>query len=215
VLRSGRADALLLDLPVALGLARAEPRRFQMLGQLSGSESLAAVLPKDSPNLDIVDSSIRALTADGTISHLASRWLGQPGGRPLILTSGYGDPTPDPPALRAIEQHVFGHGFDGRLRTTIGPLEETVPRNVAESEPSVVVVDDPEFDTLVAGVPLVVVRVTEAGEDAFRVLGSIDPDDAQEIARRLADRHATRRFRRRGGPPENGGSRPQDQSTQP
>jgi polar amino acid transport system substrate-binding protein len=87
VLRSGRADALLLDLPVALGLARAEPGRFQVLGQLSGGEALAAVLPKDSPNLDIVDSSIRALTADGTISRLASRWLGSQSDVPLILTS--------------------------------------------------------------------------------------------------------------------------------
>jgi len=86
-LRSGRADALLLDLPVALGLARAEPDRFQVLAQLSGGESLAAVLPKDSPNLDIVDSSIRALTANGTISRLSSRWLGSQSDVPLILTS--------------------------------------------------------------------------------------------------------------------------------
>jgi polar amino acid transport system substrate-binding protein len=86
-LRSGRADALLLDLPVALGLAHAEPRHFQVLGQLSGGESLAAVLPKNSPNLDIVDSSIRALTADDTISRLSSRWLGDQADVPLILTS--------------------------------------------------------------------------------------------------------------------------------
>jgi len=87
-LRSGRADALLLDLPVALGLARAEPGRFQVLGQLSGGESLAAVLPKGSPNLDIVDSSIRALTADGKIAGLASRWLGSQADVPLIRSSG-------------------------------------------------------------------------------------------------------------------------------
>ena len=87
VLRSGRADALLLDLPVALGLARTEPNHFQVLGQLSGGESLAAVLPKGSPNLDIVDSSIRALTANGTISRLAARWLGSQSNVPLILTT--------------------------------------------------------------------------------------------------------------------------------
>jgi polar amino acid transport system substrate-binding protein len=86
-LRSRRADALLLDLPVALGLARAQPGRFQVLGQLSGSESLAAVLPKGSPNLDIVDSSIRALTANGTISRLASKWLGSQANVPLIRTT--------------------------------------------------------------------------------------------------------------------------------
>lgn len=88
VLRSGRADALLLDLPVALGLARANPGRFQVLGQLSGGESLAAVLPKGSPNIDIVDSSIRALTANGTISDLTSKWLGSQSDVPLIRSNG-------------------------------------------------------------------------------------------------------------------------------
>ena len=58
-----------------------------MLGQLSGGESLAAVLPKGSPNLDIVDSSIRALTANGTISHLASKWLGSQTDVPLIRST--------------------------------------------------------------------------------------------------------------------------------
>lgn len=88
VLRSGRADALLVDLPVALGLARAEPGRFQVLGQLTGGESLAAVLPKGSPNLDIVDSSIRAVIANGTVSQLASRWLGSQSKVRLIRTAG-------------------------------------------------------------------------------------------------------------------------------
>lgn len=87
VLRSGRADALLVDLPVALGLARAEPGRFHVLGQLTGGEGLAAVLPKGSPNLDIVDSSIRALTANGTISRLSSKWLGSQADVRLILSS--------------------------------------------------------------------------------------------------------------------------------
>jgi polar amino acid transport system substrate-binding protein len=76
VLRAGRADALLLDLPVALGLAHTESRRFHVLGQLPGGEGLAAALPKGSPNHEIVDSAIHALTADGTIDRLVSRWLG-------------------------------------------------------------------------------------------------------------------------------------------
>lgn len=85
VLREGGADALLLDLPVALGLARAEPKRFHVLGQLSGGEGLAAALPKGSPNGEIVDSEIRALTANGTIGKLENRWLGSSAGNvPLI-----------------------------------------------------------------------------------------------------------------------------------
>jgi polar amino acid transport system substrate-binding protein len=86
VLRSGRADALLLDLPVALGLAHAD-WRFQVLGQLDGGEDLAGALPDGSPNREIVDSAIRALQADGTIDELVTRWLGKSEDDvPLILT---------------------------------------------------------------------------------------------------------------------------------
>jgi ABC-type amino acid transport substrate-binding protein len=77
VLRAGRADALLLDLPVALGLARDDPVLFQVLGQLSNEEGLAAALPKGSHNVEIVDSAIRSLQADGTIDKLVTRWLGK------------------------------------------------------------------------------------------------------------------------------------------
>jgi len=86
VLRSGRVDALMLDLPVALGLAHRDPR-FQVLGQLDGQEDLAAALPNGSQNREIVDSAIRALESDGTIDDLVSRWLGKSQGDvPLILS---------------------------------------------------------------------------------------------------------------------------------
>lgn len=87
VLRSGKAEALLLDLPVALGLAHDEGDRFHVLGQLDGGEDLAAALPNGSGNREIVDSAIRALEADGTIDRLVSRWLGESEEDvPLILT---------------------------------------------------------------------------------------------------------------------------------
>jgi polar amino acid transport system substrate-binding protein len=77
VLRSGRADALLLDLPVAMGLAQAHPGRLHVIGQIDAAEDLAAALPNGSHNVEIVDSSIRALAADGTINRHVSRGLGQ------------------------------------------------------------------------------------------------------------------------------------------
>jgi polar amino acid transport system substrate-binding protein len=77
VLRVGRADALLLDLPVALGLAREEPALFHVIGQLSGQEGLAAILPNGSPNREVVDSAIRHFQANGTIGKLVDRWLGR------------------------------------------------------------------------------------------------------------------------------------------
>jgi polar amino acid transport system substrate-binding protein len=88
VLRRGRADALLLDLPVALGLARAEAARFHVIGQIGDGEGLAVALPAGSRNAEIVDSEVRALAADRTIARLESRWLGNTDDVPLILTEG-------------------------------------------------------------------------------------------------------------------------------
>jgi polar amino acid transport system substrate-binding protein len=85
VLRAGKADALLLDLPVALGLARDDPPLLHVLGQLSGGEGLAAALPDGSHDREVVDSAIRGLQADGTIDRLSSKWLGDSQDVPLIL----------------------------------------------------------------------------------------------------------------------------------
>jgi polar amino acid transport system substrate-binding protein len=91
VLRSGRAQALMLDLPVALALAGADTARFHVLGQLNGDEGLAAALPNGSGNREVVDSAIRSLTADGTIGDLVKRWLGSSSDDvPLILTEQLG-----------------------------------------------------------------------------------------------------------------------------
>jgi len=87
VLRGGGADALMLDLPVAQGLARSDPDRFHVLGQLDADEGLAAALPQGSNNVEVVDSAIRSLNADGTVDDLVERWLGQDQEDvPLILT---------------------------------------------------------------------------------------------------------------------------------
>ncbi|MEZ5139274.1 MAG: ABC transporter substrate-binding protein [Acidimicrobiales bacterium] len=84
-LRGDEADAVLLDLPVAQGLAASAPTLYEVAGQLSRGETLAVALPDGSPNLEIVDSAVRALRADGTIDRLADRWLGSSGDEiPLI-----------------------------------------------------------------------------------------------------------------------------------
>jgi ABC-type amino acid transport substrate-binding protein len=77
ILRAGRADALLLDLPVALGLARDDPAHLRVLAQLPGEGALAAALPDGSANHEIVDSAIHRLQADGTIDRLVEKWLGE------------------------------------------------------------------------------------------------------------------------------------------
>lgn len=87
-LRDDRADAVLLDLPVALALAESEPETFEVLGQLRGVEALAAALPDGSDNVEVVSSAFRAMTADGTIDSLSDRWLGGTGDDvPLIRTT--------------------------------------------------------------------------------------------------------------------------------
>ncbi len=74
-LRVGRAQAVLLDLPVALAYAREAPHSYAVAAQLPSEAVLAAALPKGSANLEAVDSAIRAFTADGTIERLGQEWL--------------------------------------------------------------------------------------------------------------------------------------------
>ena len=73
---AGTAEAMLLDLPVGLALARSAPDRYDVTAQLSGTEGLAAALPLHSKNLEAVDTAMRALVADGTVDDLSTRWLG-------------------------------------------------------------------------------------------------------------------------------------------
>ncbi len=74
-LRAHRVDAVMLDLPVALAYARQSPRTYAVAAQLPSEDVLAAALPKDSANLEAVNSAIRAFDADGTIERLGRRWL--------------------------------------------------------------------------------------------------------------------------------------------
>ncbi len=74
-LRIGRADAVMLDLPVALAYARESPHAYAVAAQLPSEDVLAAALPKGSENLEAVNSAMRALSADGTIERLGREWL--------------------------------------------------------------------------------------------------------------------------------------------
>jgi len=74
-LRTGRVDAVMLDLPVALAYARQSPKTYAVAAQLPSEDVLAAALPKGSENVEAVDSAIRAFNADGTIERLGRKWL--------------------------------------------------------------------------------------------------------------------------------------------
>jgi polar amino acid transport system substrate-binding protein len=71
----GRADAMLLDLPIALAYARESPRKFAVAAQLPSEAELGAALPAGSGNAEAVDSAIRGLKGEDEIDRLARRWL--------------------------------------------------------------------------------------------------------------------------------------------
>lgn len=73
--RRGDVDAALLDLPVALAYAEEFPR-LSVAAQISTDETLAVALPEGSPNREAVNTAIRAMINEGTISQLAEEWLG-------------------------------------------------------------------------------------------------------------------------------------------
>jgi polar amino acid transport system substrate-binding protein len=71
----GRANAMLLDLPIALAYARESPRKFAVAAQLPSEAELGAALPSGSDNVEAVDSAIRGLDGEDEIDRLARRWL--------------------------------------------------------------------------------------------------------------------------------------------
>jgi polar amino acid transport system substrate-binding protein len=71
----GRANAMLLDLPIALAYARESPRKFAVAAQLPSEAELGVALPPGSDNVEAVDSAIRSLQAEGEIDRLGERWL--------------------------------------------------------------------------------------------------------------------------------------------
>ncbi len=75
-LRSGRVEAALFDLPLAVAIANESEGTLEAVAQLPEHEALSVALPTGSSNRQAVDSAIRAFTADGTIEDLLSKWVG-------------------------------------------------------------------------------------------------------------------------------------------
>lgn len=75
-LETGRIDAAMFDLPLAVSIAGRSNGKLEAAAQLPDKEAIAVALPKGSPNRQAVDSAIRAFTADGTIEGLLERWVG-------------------------------------------------------------------------------------------------------------------------------------------
>jgi polar amino acid transport system substrate-binding protein len=71
-----RADAVLLDLPVALAEERQSAGRLVVASQFTTGDQYGAVLPRGSTLAPAIDETLRAMRMDGTIDRLADRWLG-------------------------------------------------------------------------------------------------------------------------------------------
>jgi ABC-type amino acid transport substrate-binding protein len=67
-------DAALVDLSTALVLTNGRDDVTTAARFIIG-EPVAIALPRDSPNVHVVDAGINALEADGTLEDLAEKWL--------------------------------------------------------------------------------------------------------------------------------------------
>lgn len=76
-LKAGTIDGIVVDLPTADYITTVQVEGAVIVGQFEGGtpEYFSAVLTKDSPLTDCVNAAIAALTADGTLDGLASKWL--------------------------------------------------------------------------------------------------------------------------------------------
>jgi len=88
--RAGEADVAMFDLVAAEAIVADDPR-LAIAARLGDTEPIAAALPEGSGNTEAVSSTLRGMTADGTLDQLAERWLGvslteSAGGVPLLRT---------------------------------------------------------------------------------------------------------------------------------
>jgi Kef-type K+ transport system membrane component KefB len=84
--------------------------------------------------------------------------------------------------LRGVERQISRHGLDAHVRADAGELGDLLARAILTAEPSLVIVDDPDYDTPPRGVPVLVVQ----DEGTPRLILEDHDGLAAEIARRLA-----------------------------
>jgi Kef-type K+ transport system membrane component KefB len=122
------------------------------------------------------------------------------GGRSDVLISrGAAGPPPDAKGRRAIEQRLVRHGIDGTVQFDSHGLSEAVARSLQSAEPSLVIVDDPDFEAPPGRVPILVIGSNGSAANGVRLV----VDDAEmgavaaEVNRRLEKTGPVNRLRRR------------------
>jgi Kef-type K+ transport system membrane component KefB len=92
------------------------------------------------------------------------------GNSDVLIARGAAGAPPDAKRRRAIEQRLVRHGFDGTVHVDPHELPEAIARSLLTAEPSLVIVDDPDFDAAPGRVPMLVVGSNELGSDGVRLL---------------------------------------------
>ncbi|HEY4095062.1 MAG TPA: transporter substrate-binding domain-containing protein [Baekduia sp.] len=85
-LKTGRVDAVVVDLPTAFYLTSAQVENAKIVGQFDapGGDSWGAVLAKDSKLTSCVDGAIDKLTSSGELKQIETKWMGQAAGAPEL-----------------------------------------------------------------------------------------------------------------------------------
>ena len=75
-LQVGRCDAFVMDVPIVASQKKSKPSAYgPVAGQIATHEQYGAVLAKGSKLTAPVDAAIKALTANGTIGKLQTKWF--------------------------------------------------------------------------------------------------------------------------------------------
>ena len=158
------------------------------------SQKVVKWVPADTGRRPPLGSKVLVVTGGGGPSDGAVRvatLLARPDGghSDLLIARSEADSRPELADIRALEKRIHRHGFDGRIRTeVVSALGDAVKQALLADEPSLMVVDDPSYDSPPASVPLLVLDGAKTGPDAVRLIvaGEERAAVAEEVARRMA-----------------------------
>jgi hypothetical protein len=88
----------------------------------------------------------------------------------VLLARGAAGSPPGAKGRRALEQRLVRHGFDGTVYVDAHELTDAVARSLLTAEPSLVIVDDPDFDATPGRVPILVIGPDARGSDGVRLV---------------------------------------------
>jgi polar amino acid transport system substrate-binding protein len=85
-LKTGRVDAVVVDLPTAFYLTAAQVPAAKIVGQFAapGGDAWGAVLQKDSKLTPCVDQAVEKLTSSGELQAIEAKWMGTAAGAPEL-----------------------------------------------------------------------------------------------------------------------------------